>query len=246
VVTGLIAIHDLGEDDMHRGFVIAGSDRRFFPAQVKVRAVTDDKDDIRKKCLEVWCKDVPEPVAVRYAWQDQPNANGLHGIPVAPFRTDDWLFIRAEPSWTPDLKQRRMDNGRTAKQHEQWRRDRRITELKRNLRALVRRRTKVALTANRVPFESGNQCHRSRVEPLSQTASAAPNSPPSNIGRAGLALQKPRRSLRVGLDLQLDRLLLGRRESYCPAVVDTAVGYDSHGQRAGFPLAPCPCPNLAR
>jgi len=123
---------------VYRGFIIAGEDRRFYPAQAKVRAVEDDKDDIRQECLEVWSEDVPDPVAVRYAWENQPlaNAYGLHGIPVAPFRTDDWPFIRAEPSWAPDLEQRKTDNEHTSKQNEQWRRERQIGELKRKLRSL--------------------------------------------------------------------------------------------------------------
>jgi len=121
----------------YRGFIIAGKDRRFFPAQAKVREVKNDAD-IRQECLEVFSQDVPEPVAVRYAWENQPNANayGLHGLPVAPFRTDDWPFILAEPSWAPDIEQRRADNERRIKQHEEWRRERQIRELKRKLRAL--------------------------------------------------------------------------------------------------------------
>ena len=42
--------------------------------------------------LLVSCKDVTEPVAVRYAWADNPVANlySRNGLPVVPFRTDDW------------------------------------------------------------------------------------------------------------------------------------------------------------
>jgi sialate O-acetylesterase len=121
----------------YRGFLIAGADHRFFPAQAKVHAVKDDKD-IARECLEVWSPDVPRPVAVRYAWANQPSANayGLCGLPVAPFRTDNWAFIRAQPKWAPDLKQREADNETTRKQSEQWRRDRRIRELKRELQSL--------------------------------------------------------------------------------------------------------------
>ncbi len=122
----------------YRGFIIAGEDRRFYPAQAKVRAVEDDNDDVRQECLEVWSEDVAKPVAVRYAWENQPlaNASGLHGLPVAPFRTDDWPFIRAEPSWAPDLERRKADNQITSRQSEQWRRERQIGELKRKLRSL--------------------------------------------------------------------------------------------------------------
>ena len=36
---------------------------------------------------------VKEPVAVRYAWADNPaecNLYSKEGFPVSPFRTDDW------------------------------------------------------------------------------------------------------------------------------------------------------------
>ena len=120
-----------------RGFVIAGEDRQFFPAEARVREVKEGQD-IRGEYLEVWSEDVPRPVAVRYAWANQPNANayGLLGIPVAPFRTDTWPFIRAEPSWASDLEQRKKENEATLRQNSEWRKRRRITELKRELRSL--------------------------------------------------------------------------------------------------------------
>ncbi len=39
----------------------------------------------------VWNPQVPEPVAVRYAWADNPTVNlqGRSGLPAVPFRTDD-------------------------------------------------------------------------------------------------------------------------------------------------------------
>ena len=36
---------------------------------------------------------VPHPVAVRYAWGDNPEGCNLYngaGLPASPFRTDDW------------------------------------------------------------------------------------------------------------------------------------------------------------
>jgi sialate O-acetylesterase len=38
---------------------------------------------------------VPEPVAVRYAWRDFTVPGLFHhdeGLPVAPFRSDDWVI----------------------------------------------------------------------------------------------------------------------------------------------------------
>ncbi len=66
-----------------RGFSIAGSDRKFVKAQANVA----DHDKI-----EVWSDMVSDPVAVRYAWADNPICNlySAAGLPTTPFRTDDW------------------------------------------------------------------------------------------------------------------------------------------------------------
>jgi sialate O-acetylesterase len=65
------------------GFTIAGDDRKF--ALAEARVVGEDK-------IEVWSKDVPEPVAVRYAWANNPHCNLFtkDDLPVTPFRTDTW------------------------------------------------------------------------------------------------------------------------------------------------------------
>jgi sialate O-acetylesterase len=66
-----------------RGFAIAGSDRKFVPAQAKVTG---------PDTIEVWADSVSDPVAVRYAWADNPVCNlySQVGLPATPFRTDDW------------------------------------------------------------------------------------------------------------------------------------------------------------
>ena len=69
------------------GFFVAGEDRKFFPADARI-----DGD-----AVVVWSKDVQRPVAVRYAWADNP-ANNLYngdGLPASPFRTDDWPGLTA-------------------------------------------------------------------------------------------------------------------------------------------------------
>jgi len=74
------------DKDNDRGFYIAGKDRKFHVARARIR--TKDK----KQFLEVWCDDVPEPVAVRYAWSNLPIGgleNSRH-LPAYPFRTDTW------------------------------------------------------------------------------------------------------------------------------------------------------------
>ena len=65
------------------GFAIAGEDQRFVWAEAKIL------EDGR---IEVWSDGVPEPVAVRYAWADNPVCNlyDRAGLPCTPFRTDDW------------------------------------------------------------------------------------------------------------------------------------------------------------
>jgi len=68
-----------------RGFAIAGADRRFVWAQARI-----EQDTVR-----VWSNDVPQPVAVRYAWAANPPCNlyNAAGLPAVPFRTDAWPGI---------------------------------------------------------------------------------------------------------------------------------------------------------
>jgi sialate O-acetylesterase len=75
----------LDQDD-ECGFYIAGKDRSFF--QARVRIIKDNR-------LEVFCDTVPEPVAVRYGWSNLP-AGGLMNareLPAYPFRSDTWPLI---------------------------------------------------------------------------------------------------------------------------------------------------------
>lgn len=64
------------------GFEIAGEDRKFYPAKVKVES--------GKVVLSA--KEVKSPVAVRFGFHNAAIGNlfGDNGLPVAPFRTDDW------------------------------------------------------------------------------------------------------------------------------------------------------------
>jgi sialate O-acetylesterase len=74
------------DKDNDRGFYIAGKDRVFHVARARVAA----RDKVQR--LEVWCDDVPEPVAVRYAVSNLPIGgleNSRH-LPAYPFRTDAW------------------------------------------------------------------------------------------------------------------------------------------------------------
>lgn len=69
--------------DEPRGFSIAGSDRKFVSAKARVAG---------PHSIEVWSDQVSDPVAVRYAWADNPVCNlySNAGLPTTPFRTDDW------------------------------------------------------------------------------------------------------------------------------------------------------------
>ena len=63
-----------------QGFAIAGADGKFVWAQAKIDG----------KTILVSSDAVPQPVAVRYAWADNPAANLYNkaGLPASPFRTD--------------------------------------------------------------------------------------------------------------------------------------------------------------
>lgn len=72
-------------DSEVQGFVICGADRRWHWARAKIEDTS----------ILVWSEDVPTPVAVRYAWADNPTCNLYNGegLPAAPFRTDDFPGI---------------------------------------------------------------------------------------------------------------------------------------------------------
>lgn len=72
-----------------RGFAIAGDDKKFVWAQAKI---------VGKDKIEVSSDAVKDPVAVRYAWADNPvcNVYSRDGLPLTPFRTDDWPGITVD------------------------------------------------------------------------------------------------------------------------------------------------------
>lgn len=73
---------DVHGDDLG-GFAIAGPDREWVWAEARIEG-----DEV-----VVWSDAVDEPIAVRYAWSDNPDEANLYneeGLPAAPFRTDDW------------------------------------------------------------------------------------------------------------------------------------------------------------
>ena len=72
------------------GFAICGEDHKWVWADAKI-----DGSDVL-----VSSEKIPAPVAVRYAWANNPTCNlyNIAGFPASPFRTDDF------PTLTKDEK----------------------------------------------------------------------------------------------------------------------------------------------
>lgn len=70
------------------GFAICAADRRWVWAEAKIEG----------DCVVVWSAAAPHPVAVRYAWADNPTCNLANGegLPASPFRTDDFPALTAK------------------------------------------------------------------------------------------------------------------------------------------------------
>ncbi|MEO7991025.1 MAG: sialate O-acetylesterase [Chryseolinea sp.] len=66
-------------------FIIAGDDKKFYPAKAKIEGSN----------VVVSAKEVKNPVAVRFAWKNGsiPNLFSKEGLPVSCFRTDDWPIM---------------------------------------------------------------------------------------------------------------------------------------------------------
>lgn len=65
-------------------FMLAGSDKQFHWAKAEI---------VNKNTIKVSAPGVDEPVAVRFAWQDNPSKLNLYNsadLPANPFRTDQW------------------------------------------------------------------------------------------------------------------------------------------------------------
>jgi sialate O-acetylesterase len=65
-----------------KGFALAGEDKKFRWAQAVI-----ENDHV-----VVWCDELPNPVAIRYGWADNPDVNLVNGagLPASPFRSDKW------------------------------------------------------------------------------------------------------------------------------------------------------------
>ena len=117
-----------------QGFIIAGADRRWYPASARQTKVDGEW------CIELSSDLVEEPVAARYGWANWPTGNlvGRERIPVPTFRTDDWPLPEGM-NYTPEAKQASED--RIKALQETARRqalDRKIRQLLLDLPALER------------------------------------------------------------------------------------------------------------
>lgn len=79
------------KDGILKGFSIAGSDQKFYWANARIEGnnVIVESDQVQ------------EPVAVRYAWADNPDQANFYnkeGLPASPFRTDTWPGITQRDS----------------------------------------------------------------------------------------------------------------------------------------------------
>jgi len=64
-------------------FIIAGKDQKFVWAQAKIEG----------NKVVIWSNEIKNPVAVRYAWADNPGKSYFYNaanLPMNPFRTDNW------------------------------------------------------------------------------------------------------------------------------------------------------------
>ncbi|WP_020532725.1 sialate O-acetylesterase [Flexithrix dorotheae] len=74
-------------------FQICGPDREFHWAKAYI--IDDNK-------IEVFSDSVPNPIAARYAWGNDPegaNLYNIEGLPASPFRTDNWPGITDKVSF---------------------------------------------------------------------------------------------------------------------------------------------------
>jgi sialate O-acetylesterase len=90
--SGLEPTRELEEGKLEH-FAIAGADRKWFWAEAAIDGDT----------VVVRSKDVPKPLAVRYAYTMNPARANLYnrdGLPAGPFRTDSWAPPLEDLEWT--------------------------------------------------------------------------------------------------------------------------------------------------
>ena len=85
-VSGGLRAHD---NSVVKGFAVCGEDRKWVWAEAQLSGQRDQ--------IVVSSAAVPAPVAVRYAWADNPVCNVVSaaGLPLTPFRSDDFPMVTA-------------------------------------------------------------------------------------------------------------------------------------------------------
>ena len=63
------------------GFAISGADGKWFDANARIDG----------ESIVTWSDDVPNPIAIRYAWKNNPAVNLVNGVglPAVSFRSDE-------------------------------------------------------------------------------------------------------------------------------------------------------------
>ena len=172
------------------GFIIAGKDRRWFPAKAQEKRVDGTWT------IEVWSDLVEEPVAVRYGWASWPTGNlvGRDRLPVPTFRTDDWPIIEGV-SYSEEAK--KAANDRIEELREEAKRlalDRKVRQMK-DRSSPPRGRVAQGRRHRPSAVQTGSHCGNSRdVE--ERPLALAPNRvhPPRSCPRS--SRPSPRRSRR--------------------------------------------------
>ena len=79
-----------------KGFEIAGADKKFVPAEAVIEGGK----------IKVSANGISQPVSVRYNWVNdasEGNVFNKEGLPLAPFRTDNWPEITASATYKVEL-----------------------------------------------------------------------------------------------------------------------------------------------
>ncbi len=110
-----------------KGFVIAGEDRHFYPAEVHA---------VKPGVYAASSPFVEDPVAVRYAWGVHPVADfGNKLSPAVPFRTDDWpCWIDGRYQFVENPKNPNADEIPSRKELEKQSWQRRAAQARKTLR----------------------------------------------------------------------------------------------------------------
>lgn len=96
VVTIQGVLKQPGTNEVITGFALAGKDGTFYPA--KARLVNER--------IEVISSQVLFPVALRYAWGKNPGSlvlKGKDGLPLLPYRSDNWEGITDKRIYDPEI-----------------------------------------------------------------------------------------------------------------------------------------------